>query len=301
MSTSPRDEGFRSGFASIVGRPNVGKSTLLNQILRRKVAIVSDHPQTTRNAIRGVLTTQDAQIVFVDTPGLHRPQSALGRRLNDVVRASLADVDVVVFVVDVGGGIGRGDEYIASELRRTGAPVIVAMNKVDLTTPETMAAQEPKVAALGDWPRLPISARIGAGVGQVVHAIAERLPEGPMLYPPGEVTDQPLHVVVAEIVREKLLGMLTEELPHSIAVVVDHIGTREDGVLEADVVVYVERQSQKGIVIGKGGRVLKEAGSRARSELEEMLGRRVFLTQHVKVAPDWQSSETMARRFGYAT
>jgi GTP-binding protein Era len=276
---------------------------MLNQLLRRKVAIVSDHPQTTRNAIRGVLTTEEAQFVFVDTPGLHKPRSQLGRRLNNVVRSTLPDVDVIVFVVDVGVGVGvgGGDEYIAAELRDISVPVVLAMNKVDLTTPESMAGQEPRVEALGDWPRVPISARIGAGLPELLRVIAERLPEGPMLYPPDAVTDQPQHVLIAEIVREKLLELLSEELPHSIAVVVDHIETDADGVLNANVVIYVERDSQKGIVIGKGGRLLKQAGTRARREIEAALGTKVFLTQHVKVARDWQDTEGMAERFGYAT
>ena len=293
--------GFRSGFASLVGRPNVGKSTLLNQILRRKVAIVSDHPQTTRNAIRGVLTTDHEQIVFVDTPGLHRPRSALGKGLNKVVRATIPEVDVVVLVVDVADGIGRGDAYIADELRAADTPVVVAMNKVDLTTPEQMAAAEGEIIRLGpDWPRIPTSARIGAGVPPLVEAIAERLPEGPLYYPPDKVSDQPQPVVIAELVREKLLELLSEELPHSIAVVVDHIETDHEGVLNVNVEIYVERESQKGIVIGKGGRVLKEAGSRARGEIEALVGQRVFLTQHVKVARDWQHRDGMPERFGYA-
>lgn len=303
MSASLGDvgEGFRSGFASLVGRPNVGKSTLLNQILRRKIAIVSGHSQTTRNAIRGVLTTEREQIVFVDTPGLHRPRSALGKGLNKVVRSTISEVDVVVFVVDVGSGIGSGDAYIAEELKRGSTPVIVAMNKVDLTTPEQMAEAEQRIVELtGDWPRIPTSARIGAGVPPLVEAISERLPEGPMYYPPEAISDQPVPVVIAELVREKLLEQLSEELPHSIAVVVDHMDIGADGTLNANVTIYVERQSQKGIVIGKGGRVLKDAGTRARAEIEALLGQKVFLTQHVKVSRDWQHREGMAERFGYS-
>jgi GTP-binding protein Era len=293
--------GFRSGFVSLVGRPNVGKSTLLNQILRRKVAITSPHPQTTRNAIRGVLTTDEMQVVFVDTPGLHRPQSALGRQLNKVVRATLGDVDVVVFVLDVSEGIGAGDAFLAKEIGKSTAPVVVALNKADRVDAARLAEQDAKAAELGPrWKRIATSARTGTGVAELQSMISGYLPEGPLYYPPDAVTDQPEPVMIAELLREKLLEQLREEVPHSIAVVVDEMRV-EDDLLHVDVTIYVERESQKGIVVGKGGRVLKQAGTRARAEIEALLGRRVFLNQRVKVSRDWQDRDGMAERFGYAT
>jgi len=273
----------------------------LNQILRRKVSIVSVHAQTTRNAIRGILTTDVAQIVFVDTPGLHRPKTLLSKQLNNVARATLPDVDAVTFIVDVADGIGPGDAFIAQELRDVRAPVVVAMNKVDLTDSSRLAMEEAKVSELGDWPRVPTSARLGTGISELVELLVGRLPPGPFLYPPDEVTDQPDRVLIAELLREKLLDLLSEEVPHSVAVVVEDMVEGESGLLEVDATIYVERESQKGIVIGRGGRILKEAGSRARAEIEPLLGRRVFLRQRVKVARDWQDREGMARRFGYAT
>jgi GTP-binding protein Era len=301
LSLGDSPPGFRSGFVSIVGRPNVGKSTLLNQILRRKVAIVSPHPQTTRNALRGVMTTDDAQIVFVDTPGLHKPRSALGKSLNQVVRNTMSGVDVIVFVLDVAEGAGGGDAYIANELLSHSTPVIVAMNKVDLVPPEELDPREAKVGELGPlWMRIRTSARVGEGVSELLTAIVDLLPEGPVYYPPDAVTDQDDAVLIAELVREKLLEQMHEEIPHSIAVVVEEMREDENGVLNIDVTIYVERESQKGIVIGKSGRVLKDAGTKARAEIEQTLGRRVFLSQRVKVSRDWQYREGMPERFGYA-
>lgn len=293
--------GYRSGFVSLVGRPNVGKSTLLNQVLRAKVAITSDRPQTTRNAIRGVLTTPEAQIVFVDTPGLHKPRTALGNKLNRVVRNTLTEVDVVVFVVDVADGVGSGDAFIVSELAPLTTPVVVAMNKADLVGHDRLRTEEEKLLALGvSWPRLATSARVGTGIGELLHAVVERLDEGPLYYPPDAVTDQPERHLVAELLREKLLELLHEEVPHSIAVVVDDMWSEDDSdVVNVDLTIYVERDSQKGIVIGKGGRILKEAGTRARAEIEALLGSRIFLHQRVKVERDWQRREGMVDRFGY--
>ncbi len=283
----------------IVGRPNVGKSTLLNRILESKVAITSSRPQTTRNAIRGILTTPRAQIVFVDTPGLHKPRSALGRRLNNVVRNTLGDVDVTLFVVDAAGGVGEGDEYIASELRDLAAPVLAVLNKIDVASPASIEGGSRRLETLGAWPLHGISARTGAGVSDVVDAIVEQLPEGPPYYPPDVLTDQPEHRTIAELVREKVLDLTREEVPHSVAVVVDDMTTEDDGTVQIAASIYVERDSQKGIVIGKGGRLLKEAGTRARRDIEELLGSHVFLDLRVKVERDWQSYDDRIARFGY--
>ncbi len=294
--------GFRSGFASLVGRPNVGKSTLLNQVLRRKIAITSPRPQTTRNAIRGVYTTLEAQIVFVDTPGLHKPQTQLGRTLNKVVRTTLTEVDVVAFLVDGAQGVGRGDAFVAEELRRIDTPVVVVLNKVDLMDAGQLARQRTAAEALGDWPVLAASARAGAGIAELLAELAGRLPEGPLYYPPDAVTDQPERQLVAELIREKVLELTREEVPHAVAVVVEEMEGRDDGgLVDIDALIYVERSSQKGIVIGKGGRVLKEVGTKARRDIEALLGSRVYLHLRVKVEPDWQKRAGLIDRFGYGS
>ncbi len=289
-------EGFRSGFVSIIGRPNVGKSTLLNQILRNKVAITSDRPQTTRNAIRGVYTTDEAQLVFVDTPGMHRPRTELGRRLNRVVRDTIDEVDVTAFLVDA-TGVGKGDAFIASELRRHSARVLVVLNKIDVVTPRALAkASADATALLPDVAPFGISARTGDGVEDLVRALVAAVPEGPVLYPPDALTDQSQTQSVAELIREKALELTREEVPHSIAVVVEDM--TEDRVIAS---IFVERSSQKGIVIGKRGSMLKEIGTRARRDIELLLGHGVYLDLVVKVAPDWQSKDASLERFGYGS
>jgi GTP-binding protein Era len=295
-------EGFRSGFVSIVGRPNVGKSTLLNRILRRKVAITSDRPQTTRNTIRGILTTPEAQLVFVDTPGLHKPVTALGERLNRAVRSTIGEVDVAVLVLDASAGVGSGDAFVADALRERGLPVVVALNKVDLVDRERLAAERERARALGGWDVIDTSARLGAGVGELLGIVSDLLPAGPLYYPPESVTDQPERRLVAELIREKLLALTREEVPHSLAVVVDEIEPEPDGgPTTINATIYVERESQKGIVIGKGGHILKEAGTRARRDIEAVLEKHVFLRLRVKVEPDWQRREALVDRFGYGT
>lgn len=293
-------EGYRSGFVSLVGRPNVGKSTLLNQILRSKVSITSDRPQTTRNAIRGIYTTSDAQLVFVDTPGLHKPVTALGKRLNKAVRSTLGEVDVVVFLLDASDGVGSGDAFIADVLRRSKNPVVMVLNKVDLIDESLVSAERERARRLGDWTLLETSARTGAGVTELVRVVARLLPEGPLYYPPETVTDQSERQLIAEIVREKLLELMREEIPHSMAVVVDEIERHEDGgLVNVEATIYVERDSQKGIVIGKGGRMLKEVGTKSRSEIEALVGSRVFIRLRVKIERDWQRREALVDRFGY--
>jgi len=291
-------EGYRSGFVSLVGRPNVGKSTLLNQILRSKVAITSERPQTTRNAIRGILTSPRAQLVFVDTPGLHKPVTALGERLNRVARSTIGEVDVAVLLLDGADGVGSGDAYIADVLRTANIPVVVALNKVDLVDGGHVAAQRQKATGLGPWPIHETSARVGSGVPALLSGIVDHLPPGPLYYPPDALTDQPQRQLIAELVREKVLDLTREEIPHAVAVVVDEI-ERDDGGLRVDAIVYVERESQKGIVIGKGGRVLKEVGTKARREIETLLGEHVFLHLRVKVERDWQRRAAAVERFGY--
>jgi GTP-binding protein Era len=309
MSNSPRaeelaigraPEGYRSGFVGILGRPNVGKSTLLNQILSSKVAITSVRPQTTRNAIRGILTTPTAQLVFVDTPGLHKPRTQLGQRLNRVVRSTLGEVDVVLFLVDVAEGIGGGDAFIANEVSASPVPVIVVLNKIDRADPAAIADARRKVERLGPWPVFAVSALTGDGVDDLVDAVVALTPHGPLHYPPESVTDQPAEVLIAELIREKVLEVTREEVPHSVAVVVDEISAPDEkGTMEVSATIYVERDSQKGIVIGKSGRILKDVGTRARAEIEEVLGSHVFLDLRVKVERDWQRRDAKIARFGY--
>ncbi len=278
---------FRSGFCTIVGRPNVGKSTLLNRILGEKVSIVSDKPQTTRTQVRGVLDRPDAQVVFVDTPGIHKPKTLLGQRLNDTAQGAVGDVDVVVVVVDATAPVGRGDEWVAGRVPKD---ALLVVNKVDLASRGQVAEQLTRAAAFDLAEYFPVSARTGDGVGVLVEAIVGRLPEGPRYYPEGTVTDVPDAFWVAELVREQLLAVAREELPHSIA-------TRcvEWEWPRVRVEILVERDSQKGIVIGKGGSVLKAVGTAVREQLPQG----AFVELFVKVDKDWQRHAKSLERFGY--
>ena len=290
---------FRSGIATLVGRPNVGKSTLLNQLVGTKVSIVSDRPQTTRNQVRGVWNRDDAQVVFIDTPGIHKPKTELGRRLNQRSIDTLGAVDVVCFLIEATAPIGAGDRYIAKLLGDVGTPVILVVNKTDAAGPDDILGHLAGASdTLGDFAAyVPLSASTGDGTDALLGEITARLPEGPVYYPDGVVTDQPDTFLAAELLREKLLGMAREELPHSLAVTVEEMEERPD-LLMFRAVVRVERDSQKGIVIGKGGAVIKEAGTAARLELEALLGTRVHLETHVKVDKDWQRRPDSLDRLG---
>jgi GTP-binding protein Era len=291
---------FRSGFVALLGRPNVGKSTLLNRLVDAKVSIVSDKPQTTRSQVRAVLTTGDAQVVVLDTPGVHKPRTRLGERLNQSALATLGEVDVVCLMVEAGGGIGPGDRFIADHVTAVATPRLLVVNKVDLARPAEIAAALDEATTLGEFDAfVPLSAKTGDGVGILVDEIVSRLPEGPRYYPEGVVTDQPDAFVIAEIVREKLLAVTREELPHSIAVTVDEIEERPNGVLAARAVILVERPSQKAIVIGRGGEMIKTVGTRAREELEALFGTKVFLETHVRVERDWQRRDHALDRLGF--
>lgn len=290
---------MKSGFVAVVGRPNVGKSTLVNRMVGSKVSITSTRPQTTRNAIRGVVHGDDHQIVLVDTPGLHRPRTELGARLNSLVYGTLAESDVVLFLIDATMPIGPGDRLIADRLIEAKANVVVAVNKVDSASREETVTQLVEAA---EWPfehYFPISAKSGDGVAELIDEIVSRLPEGPQFYPDEMTTDQPEALVISEIVREKFLDRLRDELPHALVVRVEDMETREDGVLEIAADVLVERQSQKGIVIGKGGNLLKTAGTEARVELETLLGTKVNLMLQVGVEKDWQRSPQLLDRLGF--
>jgi GTPase len=299
-------EGHRAGLIALVGRPNTGKSTLLNRLLGEKVAIVTEVPGTTRNTIRGVLTREDAQLVFLDTPGLAKPRTLLTRRLNDLVRDTWAGVDVVCFLVDGAAGVGRGDRFLAEELADVRTPVIAVVNKIDaLRTKEEMLPQLSAVAQLrgerGFDEVVPVSAATGDNVEQLVELLIERLPVGPRLLAGDEVSDQAERQLAAEILREKLISLVHDELPHSIAVTVEEVVPDEDtaDLLRVDAVVHVERDSQKGIVIGKGGRTMKAAATAAREELEVLFGARVHLSTHVRVAKEWQRDAKQLGRLGY--
>jgi len=289
----------KSGFVAVVGRPNVGKSTLVNQMVGSKVAITSTRPQTTRNAIRGVVNADEYQVVLVDTPGLHKPRTELGSRLNSLVYGTLAEADVVVFVVDATMPVGPGDRLIAERLIEAGPDVVVAVNKVDAAS---RAQTVSLLVEASEWPwqhYFPISARTGEGIAEMLEEIASRLPEGPRYYPEGMITDQPESMVIAEIVREKFLGRLRDELPHALTVRVEDIEERADGLLDIAADVIVERDSQKGIVIGKQGSLLKMAGTEARTELETLLGTRVNLMLRVTVEKDWQRTPQLLDRLGF--
>ncbi|OEV02706.1 GTPase Era [Streptomyces oceani] len=309
-SDTPADT-HRSGFACFVGRPNAGKSTLTNALVGTKVAITSTRPQTTRHTVRGIVHRDDAQLVLVDTPGLHKPRTLLGERLNDVVRSTWAEVDVIGFCLPADQKIGPGDRFIAQELaesRKT--PKVAVVTKSDLVDPPALAAQLLAVERLGQelgigWSEIvPVSAVDGHQVGLLADLLVPLLPEGPVLYPDGELTDEPERVMVAELIREATLEGVRDELPHSIAVVVEEMGPRpnrprDKPLLDVHANIFIERPSQKGIVIGPKGRRLKEVGSTSRVHIEALLGTPVYLDLHVKVAKDWQRDPKQLRRLGF--
>ncbi len=299
---------FHSGFAALVGRPNVGKSTLTNALVGQKVAITSARPQTTRHTIRGIVTTPEAQLILVDTPGLHRPRTLLGQRLNDLVTDTLAEVDVVGFYLPANEKTGPGDRFIAEKLAalrdgRRGPAVVAVVTKSDLVDRGRLAERLLAVADLGDWADIvPVSATTDLQITDLQRVLCSHLPPGPPLYPEGELTDEPEQVLIAELVREAALEGVRDELPHSLAVVVDEVvprEDREDGMLDVRVVLYVERESQKGIVIGRGGARLKEVGSQARRGIVALLGVPVYLDLRVKVAKDWQRDPKQLARLGF--
>jgi GTP-binding protein Era len=297
-------EGFRSGFACFVGRPNAGKSTLTNALIGQKIAITSSKPQTTRHAIRGILHRKDAQLVVVDTPGLHKPRTLLGSRLNDVVRETWAEVDVIGFCVPADQPVGRGDEFIVNELRSVAGrtPVLGVVTKTDVAQPDQVAERLTQVAGLMEFADVvPCSAVRGFQVDLLADLLVARLPEGPPLYPDGELTDEPEETLVAELIREAALEGVRDELPHSIAVVIEEMVPREgrDDLLDVHANLYVERSSQKGIVIGKGGARLRQVGADARRQIEALLGTKIYLDLHVKIAKDWQRDPRQLRKLGF--
>lgn len=295
---------MKSGFVPVVGRPNVGKSTLVNRLVGTKVAITSTKPQTTRSTIRGVVTEvvdgEPAwQMVVVDTPGLHKPRTELGNRLNGLVYGTLAEADVVLFMIDATSPIGPGDRLIAERLQDAGTPVVVAVNKTDVAFRGQVVDQLTEASAWEFEAYVPISAAEGENLTPIVDELVARLPEGPLYFPADVASDQPEHVLIGEIIREKFLERLRDELPHSLIVVVEDLETREDGLLVVTARAVVERRSQKGIVIGKGGSMLATAGSEARAELEALFGTRVHLDMRVAVEPEWQRTPQLLDRLGF--
>ena len=295
----------RSGFVAVVGRPNVGKSTLVNALVGTKVSITSKRPQTTRNTIRGVVTRfgdsgePDGQLVLVDTPGLHKPKTALGERLNSLVYGTLAESDVNLFLLDALQPVGPGDRLIAERLQAASTPVVVVVNKVDIASKPTVAERLIEAAAWDFDAYVPASALHGEALDPIVDELFARMPEGPLYFPADATSDQPEQQLIAEIVREKFLDRLRDELPHSLTVVVREMEQRESGTLYVDALAIVERSSQKGIIIGKGGEMLQTAGSEARTELEAIFGTKVFLDLRVRVEKDWQQQPELLDRLGF--
>lgn len=293
-------EAFKSGFVALIGRPNVGKSTLMNHIVGRKVAIMSDKPQTTRNQIRGVYTDERGQIIFLDTPGIHKPKSKLGEYLVKTAQNALDEVDLVLFLVDAGEGLGPGDRYIIEHLKEIRTPVFLVINKIDQVHPDDLLPLIDQYRKLHDFAEyVPISALQGNNTSTLVRLILERLPEGPAYYPAEQVTDHPERFIVGELIREKVLLLTREEVPHSVAVIVEEMKQRENGAVYVRATIYTERDSQKGILIGKRGNMLKEVGRLAREEIERLFGNPVFLDLWVKVKKDWRNEEFLLRQFGY--
>ena len=293
---------MKSGLVALVGRPNVGKSTLLNALLGQKLAIVSDKPQTTRSAVRGVLHRPEGQIVLVDTPGLHKPRTLLGQRLNDLVRGTLAEVDLVLQLVDAAAGVGAGDRFLAAELAKVATPKVCVVNKLDAASRAKAAAALQAAAGLGDYAEIvPVSARTGEQLELLIELILRHLPEGRPLYPEGHTSDEPEQHLVAELIREKALALVRDELPHSVAVLVEEMGPdpERDDLLVIRAFLFVERASQKPIVLGKGGTVLRDIGTRAREELEALFGTKVYLDLRVKVAKEWQRDPRQLSRLGF--
>ncbi|OOE13652.1 GTPase Era [Fictibacillus arsenicus] len=293
--------GYKSGFVTIIGRPNVGKSTLLNQVIGQKIAIMSDKPQTTRNKIQAVYTTEEAQVIFIDTPGIHKPKHKLGDFMTRTAQQTLNEVDLILFVINAEEGYGRGDQFIIDRLQHVQNPVFLVVNKIDKVHPDDllplidMYRNKVDVAEV-----VPISALKGNNVDTLLNQIVSYMEEGPQFYPEDQVTDHPERFITAELIREKVLHLTREEIPHSVAVVIEEMKVREEkNVVFVNATIIVERSSQKGIIIGKQGKMLKEIGKRARADIETLLGSKVFLELYVKVQNDWRNRQKQLAEFGF--
>ena len=290
----------KSGFVSIIGRQNVGKSTFVNRVIGHKIAIMSDKAQTTRNKIQGVMTRDDAQIIFIDTPGIHKPKHKLGDYMMKVATNTLSEIDAIMFMVNVNEDIGRGDEYIMDMLKDLKTPVFLVLNKIDLVHPDALMPKIEKYQEYMNFTEIvPISALEGLNVDHFIDVLKSYLPEGPKYYPDDQISDHPEQFVVGEIIREKILHLTSEEIPHAIGVNVDRMIKEDEDRVRIEATIYVERDSQKGIVIGKGGKKLKEVGKRARHDIEMLLGSKVYLELWVKVQKDWRNKVNFIRQIGY--
>jgi GTP-binding protein Era len=294
-------EEYKSGFVSIIGRPNVGKSTFLNRVIGQKIAIMSDKPQTTRNKIQGVYTENDAQIIFIDTPGIHKPKHKLGDFMMKIAQNTLREVDIILFMINVEEGFGSGDEFIIEKLKETKQPVFLILNKIDRVHPDDLLTIISKYKDKYNFAEIvPISALQGNNLETLLAQIKNYLPEGPQYYPENQVTDHPERFIITELIREKVLHLTREEVPHSIAVVMDSMEKKEGSeTVFIGATIIVERSSQKGIIIGKQGSMLKEVGKRARQDIEALLGSKVFLEIWVKVQKDWRNRLSNLRDFGF--
>lgn len=295
------NENFKSGFVAIIGRPNVGKSTLLNYIIGQKIAIMSDKPQTTRNKIQAVYTTANEQIIFIDTPGIHKPKHKLGDFMMKVAKSTLKEVDVILYVIDASEKFGLGEQYIIERLQEVDTPTILVINKIDKISPEDLLLIIDVYRQKMDFSEIvPVSALQGNNVQTLVEQIVKYLPYGPQYYPSDQVTDHPERFIVSEFIREKIFHLTREEIPHSIAVVVEQMKKRENsGTVYILASIIVERDSQKGIIIGKNGTMLKQIGKLARHDIEALLGSKVFLELWVKVEKDWRNRLANLRDYGY--
>ena len=301
LNNSDQNKGYKSGFISIIGRPNVGKSTFLNRVIGQKIAIMSDKPQTTRNKVQGVLTLSDAQLIFIDTPGIHKPKHKLGDFMMKVAQNTLKEVDLVLFMVNAEEGFGRGEEFIIEKFQSVHTPIFLVINKIDQIHPDDLLPIIESYQEKFPFKEVvPISALEGNNVERLLEQIKSYLPEGPQYYPADQVTDHPERFIISELIREKALHLTREEIPHSIAVVIDKIDRPENkDVIHVMATVIVERDSQKGIIIGKKGSMLKEIGQRARVDIENLLGSKVFLELWVKVQKDWRNKMSQLRDFGF--
>lgn len=293
--------GYKSGFVAIIGRPNVGKSTLMNQVVGQKIAIMSDKPQTTRNKIRAVYTSEKGQIIFMDTPGIHKPKSKLGEYMNTSVEAALKEVDLILFLVDASEKLGPGDRFIIEKLAEVKTPVYLVINKIDKVHPEALLPFIEEYRSLYPFKEIiPVSALQGNNVETLMEQMLGLLPQGPQYYPADQVTDHPERFIIEELIREKVLHLTREEVPHSVAVAIEHMEKKEDSnAIYIYAGIYAEKESQKGILVGKQGSMLKEIGKRARQDIERLLGTRIYLELRVKVKKDWRNQDRLLRDFGF--
>ncbi|MEI3596652.1 MULTISPECIES: GTPase Era [unclassified Oceanobacillus] len=291
---------YKSGFIAIIGRPNVGKSTFLNHVIGQKIAIMSDKPQTTRNKIQGVLTTDDYQMVFIDTPGIHKPKHRLGDFMVKIADNTLNEVDAVLFMINADEGYGRGDQFIIDRLESVKSPVFLIINKIDLVSPESLLGIIDEYREKGDFQEIiPISALQGNNVNRLLTELQSYLPEGPLYYPQDQITDHPERFIITEFIREKALHLTREEVPHSIAVALENMERRKDETVFIQATIVTERSSQKGIIIGKQGSMLKKIGQEARKDIERLLGSKVYLELWVKVKKDWRNKQSQLHELGF--